>query len=77
MCCLLVAAAAAPQLRAKLTWGHDDNHRRAFLMVYAGRISVEKGLGFCIELLRRLREQHGTHTPSAPCLPFHFGRLPH
>jgi hypothetical protein len=46
-------------------------------MVYAGRISVEKGLGFCIELLRRLREQHGTHTPSAPCLPFHFGRLPH
>ena len=63
--------------RAKLTWGHDDNRRRAFLMVYAGRISVEKGLGFCIELLRRLREQHGTHTPSAPCLPFHFGRLSH
>ena len=48
-------------LRRKLTWDHPDNSTegRAFLMVYAGRISHEKGLMFCVQLLDALNQQEG------------------
>ena len=49
-----ISADARAALRSKLTFGRPDD----FLLVYAGRISAEKGLDFCVELLRQTKIKH-------------------
>eukprot|EP01051_Picozoa_sp_SAG22_P017488 SAG22_NODE_2708_length_2293_cov_1.318140_3_plen_401_part_00 len=56
----VLTAEARAALRNKLTYGADGaaisgGGPRCILLVYAGRISSEKGLDFCVKLLERAR----------------------
>lgn len=69
----LLSAEQRQALRDKYTYG---NGKAAFLMVYAGRISSEKGLDFCVQLLAKVLPSRQCPVAALPVLDRHSLQLP-